>query len=164
MCKECETNPQKGLHMIRYKSSRQLSLEGFILPFGGKLNPDNRWVKWSGVIPWDGLAVGYYNTMNGNQGRPCKDARLVIGALLIKHKLNLSDEETVRQIQENPYLQYFVGFTCYRDEPPFAPSLFVEIRKRMGEKVFASFEKVIIDKIGKSDKSSGSEPLRNNFV
>jgi len=161
MCKECETNPQKGLHMIRYKSSRQLSLEGFILPFGGKLNPDNRWVKWSGVIPWDGLAVGYYNTMNGNQGRPCKDARLVIGALLIKHKLNLSDEETVRQIQENPYLQYFVGFTCYRDEPPFAPSLFVEIRKRMGEKVFASFEKVIIDKIGKSDKSSGAEPLQN---
>ena len=41
-------------------------------------------------------------------GRPSKDARLVIGAVIIKHKLNLSDRETVAQIQENPYLQHFV--------------------------------------------------------
>jgi hypothetical protein len=135
-------------------------LEGFSLPFGGQLNPKNRWVKWSEVIPWDGLAAGYYSTMNSNQGRPCKDARLVIGAMIIKHKLTLSDEETVMQIQENPYLQYFVGFPKYKDEPPFAPSLFVEIRKRMGEEVFASFEKVILEKIGKPRPAS-SKPVEN---
>jgi len=146
--------------MIRYKSSRQLSLDGFSLPFGGKLNPKNRWVKWSEVIPWDGLAVGYYSTMNSTKGRPCKDARLVIGSLIIKHKLTLSDEETVLQIQENPYLQYFVGFSGYKDEPPFAPSLFVEIRKRMGEEVFASFEKVILEKISKS-RPAPTQPVEN---
>ena len=27
--------------MIRYTSDRQLTLEGFSLPFGGKLNPEN---------------------------------------------------------------------------------------------------------------------------
>ncbi len=48
--------------MIRYKSTRQLSLEGFSLPFGGKLNPENRWVKWSLAIPWDELASGYYKS------------------------------------------------------------------------------------------------------
>ncbi len=69
--------------MIKYKSSRQLSLEGFILPFGGKLRSENRWVKWSEVIPWDELAVAYYQTMDAKQGRPCKDARLVIAALII---------------------------------------------------------------------------------
>lgn len=146
--------------MIRYTSSKQLSLEGFTLPFGGQLNAKNRWVRWSEVIPWDGLAVGYYSTMNSKKGRPCKDARLVIGALIIKHKLNLSDEETVLQIQENPYLQYFVGFSGYRDEPPFASSLFVEIRKRMGEEVFASFEQVILEKIGKPRQAS-STPVEN---
>lgn len=146
--------------MIRYTSSKQLSLEGFTLPFGGKLNPKNRWVKWSEIIPWDGLAAGYYRTMHAHKGRPCKGARLVIGAMIIKHKLNLSDEETVLQIQENPYLQYFVGFSSYKDEPPFAPSLFVDIRKRMGEEVFASFEKVILEKIGKPRRAS-SEPVEN---
>ena len=139
--------------MIKYKSNRQLNLEGFHLPFGGQLSPDNRWVKWSQVIPWDELAVGYYKAMSSDQGRPCKDARLVIGAVILKHKLNLSDEETVLQIQENPYLQYFAGFSRYKDEQPFAPSLFVEIRKRMGADAFACFERVIFEKIGMASKS-----------
>ncbi len=146
--------------MIRYRSSKQLTLDGFTLPFGGKLNPDNRWVRWSEIIPWDGLAAGYYKTMSDRYGRPGKDARMVIGALIIKHKLTLSDEETVLQIQENPYLQYFVGFSSYKDEPPFAPSLFVDIRKRMGQEVFSSFEQVILDKVGSSRKTS-AEPVAN---
>lgn len=93
--------------------------------------------------------------MSTDRGRPAKDARLVIGAMIIKHKLSLSDEETVLQIQENPYLQYFVGFSGYKDEQPFAPSLFVEIRKRMGEEVFASFEQTI------HDKFAGGSPRRS---
>jgi len=143
--------------MIRYKSSRQLNLEGFVLPFGGRLREDNRWVKWSQVIPWDELAQAYYRKMNTDQGRPCKDARLVIGSLIIKHKLNLSDEETVLQIQESPYLQYFVGFSRFRDEQPFAPSLFVEIRKRMGQEVFRDFEDAILSKTGNRKQPSGKE-------
>jgi len=143
--------------MIRYSSSKQLSLEGFSLPFGGVLNPKNRWVKWSEVIPWDDLAACYYKTMNPEKGRPGKDARLVIGAMIIKHKLTLSDEETVMQIQENPYLQYFVGFSSYEDKPPFAPSLFVDIRKRMGSEVFSGFEQVILEKIGKPRRTSKAQ-------
>ena len=78
----------------------------------------------------------------------------MIGALIIKHKLTLSDEETVMQIRENPYLQFFVGFSSYQDEQPFAPSLFVDIRKRMGEEVFAGFEQVILEKIDKPQDRS----------
>ncbi|BCL59432.1 transposase [Desulfomarina profundi] len=153
--------------MIRYKSTRQLGLEGFSLPFGGKLNPENRWVKWSLAIPWDELASGYYKSMSSTQGRPGKDARLVIGAVIIKHKLNLSDEETVLQIQENPYLQYFVGLSSYKDEPPFTASLFVEIRKRMGRKVFLSFEETILSSIEKkrhrkTSKLPGSDDPENH--
>jgi hypothetical protein len=74
-----------------------------------------------------------------------KDARLVIGGVIIKHKLCLSDVETVPQIQENPYLQYFVGLPGYQATAPFAPSLLVEIRKRMGEAVFEGFHRAIIE-------------------
>jgi hypothetical protein len=138
--------------MIRYKSERQMSLEGFTLPFGGKLNPENRWVKLGQRIPWDELSKGYYKKMSANRGRPAKNARLVIGAVIVKHKLNLSDEETVLQIQENPYLQYFVGLSRYQEEPAFAPSLYVEIRRRMGSEVFDAFEKAILAEIEKSRK------------
>jgi len=66
-------------------------------------------------------------------------------AVIIKHKLCLSDVETVQQIQENPYLQFFVGLPGYQTAEPFASSLFVEIRKRMGEAVFEGFHRAIIE-------------------
>lgn len=131
--------------MIRTHSHRQLSLAEFDWPFQIALDENNRWVKMSQCIPWDALAEGYYQGLSTTQGRPTKDARLVIGAVIIKHKLCLSDEEAVAQIQENPYLQYFVGLAGYQREAPFAPSLFVEIRKRMGHGVFDIFQGAIID-------------------
>jgi hypothetical protein len=133
--------------MIRYRSHKQLSLAEFDWPFQTALDKDNRWVKMSQCIPWDDLAQGYYEGFSVREGRPAKDCRLVIGAVIIKHKLCLSDEETVRQIQENPYLQYFVGLPGYQMEVPFAPSLFVEIRKRMGQSVFDVFHGAIIEAV-----------------
>jgi hypothetical protein len=118
--------------MIRYHSQKQLSLAEFDWPFQTALDENNRWVKLSECIPWDELAEGYYRGPADSQGRPTKDARLVIGAVIIKHKLCLSDWETVAQIQENPYLQYFVGLPGYQMQAPFVPSLFIEVRKRMG--------------------------------
>ena len=130
--------------MIRYRSEKQQTLDGFETPFQTALDPDNRWVKLGECIPWDELAEGYYAGLSSKHGRPAKDARLVIGAVIIKHKLCLSDEETVQQIQENPYLQYFAGLPGFTNEPPFAPALFVEIRKRMGQAVFESFHQAVV--------------------
>jgi len=63
------------------------------------------------------------------------------------------------QIQENPYLQYFVGLSSYKDKPPFTASLFVEIRKRMGRKVFSSFEKTILSSIENKRRRKTSKHL-----
>ena len=34
---------------------------------------------------------------------------MALGALIIKARLGLTDEELVEQISENPYLQFFIG-------------------------------------------------------
>jgi len=150
---------KKRAPMIRTQSHRQLSLAEFDWPFQTKLDEDNRWVKMSECIPWEALAEAYYEGLSSTQGRPTKDARLVIGAVIIKHKLNLSDRETVAQIQENPYLQYFVGLPGYQMEAPFVPSLFVEIRKRMGQSVFDVFYNTVIDAVDKAkQKKPTSKP------
>ncbi len=54
-----------------------------------------------------------------------------LGALIIKERLRTSDEETVEQIRENPYWQYFLGFDEYTDTAPFEASMFVHFRKRL---------------------------------
>ena len=64
-------------------------------------------------------------------GAPAKSFRLALGSLIIKEKLGISDRETVEQIRENPYLQYFIGELSYSNEAPFNPSLLVHFRQRI---------------------------------
>ena len=139
--------------MIRYRSQKQMKLSEFKTPFDTELDGGNRWVRMSLCIPWDELAKAYYRKLSTGKGRPAKDARLVIGAVIIKHKLCLSDEETVRQIQENPYLQFFVGLSEFQTKQPFTPSLFVEIRRRMGEEAFEEFHQAIVDRVESRKKA-----------
>ncbi|WP_244891297.1 transposase [Cyclobacterium xiamenense] len=37
--------------------------------------------------------------------------RVLIGAVIIKHTLNLDDRETIAHITENMYLKYFLGYS-----------------------------------------------------
>ncbi len=114
--------------MIRYTPQAQLTLEGFQTPFFQHLDKDNRWVKLANNIPWDKLANIYYRKMDSNFGAPSLSARMVIGAVIVKHMLNIDDREVVAQIQENMYLQYFVGLSNFTTKEAFDPSLMVSIR------------------------------------
>jgi IS5 family transposase len=115
--------------MIRIHSQKQITLEGFETSFERAMDKNNRWVKLGECMPWDVLAEAYYQSFTTKMGRPAKDSRLVIGAMIIKHKLKLSDEETVCLIQENPYRQYFCGLPGYPqlyscENSPHARSLY----------------------------------------
>lgn len=141
MAKALKTRASKQ----RYISSNQPTLVGFESPFSKNLNAGNRWVVLSHKIPWDTLVNVYQKQMNNSQtGADGINPRVVIGSLIIKHLCDLSDRETVQQIQENMYMQYFIGFSSFSDEEPFDPSLFVEFRKRLGaEQINAINEKIL---------------------
>ena len=64
-------------------------------------------------------------------GAPAKPFRMALGALIIKETLGLSDRETVEQIKENPYLQYFIGMSNYSNDSPFEASMMVYFRERI---------------------------------
>lgn len=80
------------------------------------LNKTNHWVILGDNIPWAEVEKTY-NSRLGNKykGAGNKPARMIIGASIIKHKLNLSDEETIEIIQENPYMLYLCGLTEFTD-------------------------------------------------
>ena len=147
--------------MIRYTPQAQLTLEGFETPFFQHLDKENRWVKLARFIPWDKLANIYYRRMNSDFGAPSLSARMVIGAVIIKHMLNIDDREVVAQIQENVYLQYFVGLSSFTTEEAFDPSLMVTIRYRLGQDVMEEFNQLVLQQAGiiplrSKDKIEGS--------
>ena len=65
-------------------------------------------------------------------GSPAKSFRMALGALIIKERLGTSARETIEQIRENPYLQYFIGMTSYSSQAPFDSSMLVHFRHRIG--------------------------------
>jgi hypothetical protein len=138
----------KPCTLIRYKPQAQLTIEGFENPFDRQLDPHNRWVILAGHIPWDKLASVYYKKMRSDFGPPTLDARMVIGAVIIKHMLNIDDREVVEQIKENIYLQYFVGLSGFQTTAPFDPSLMVSIRKRLGVEVMDQFNTLVLQQAG----------------
>ena len=99
------------VHLVMYPNDLQQSeFVDFYLPFGGKLSASNRWVKLAGLVPWEKIEACYRQSLEGTaMGAPAKSARIAFGALIIKERLGVTDEETVEQITENPYLQYFLG-------------------------------------------------------
>ena len=130
--------------MYRY-SNGQISLADFKQPVGMNLKESNRWVKKAQTIPWLEIEKRYATLFTNRKGNVAKPLRLALGACIIQAEYGYSDEETALQIQENPYLQYFCGYSGYDDEKlPFDPSLMVYFRKRLTPEVLGEINEMIL--------------------
>lgn len=129
--------------MYRRNVSRQLEFVDFYMPFSGKLNADNRWVKLAEIVPWQLAEQIYADAFCDDFGAPALSARMALGALLIKERERLTDRGTVEAIQENPYMQFFIGLEEFTEEPAFDASLMVDFRKRFGEAGLARISEAV---------------------
>ena len=57
------------------------------------------------------------------------------------------DAGTVEQIRENPYLQYFLGFSEYRDSAPFDASMLVHFRQRLNLELQAQVNDAVVESV-----------------
>ncbi len=89
-------------------------------PFGGKLDPGNRWVVLPDAIPWEPLENSYALQFSAKTGAPAKPFRMTFGALYIQQRLGDTDRGTVELIAESPYLQFFIGLSGFSQEWMFA--------------------------------------------
>jgi transposase, IS5 family len=110
--------------MYRKVSAPPTPPSHFKLPFEGKLSQDNRWVIMANLIPWNEFEEEYAQNFASEIGAPALPFRIALGGLIIKEKLGISDRETVEQIKENPYLQYFIGLDEYSNEFGVQSSVF----------------------------------------
>lgn len=132
-----------------YKKAELAPLEplDFELANGCKLSALNRWVKMTQLIPWSEFEAEYAENFPTSLGAPAKSFRMALGALIIKEKLGISDRETVEQIRENPYLQYFIGLSSYSNELPFDPSLLVHFRQRISPNLINKVNERMVEKM-----------------
>lgn len=133
--------------MYRKVDSTPTPPSKFELPFEGKLSQGNRWVIMANLIPWDEFEEEYAKNFASDIGAPALPFRMALGGLIIKEKLGTSDRETVEQIKENPYLQYFIGRANYSNEAPFDASLLVRFRERINVNLVNQINRRMVKKI-----------------
>lgn len=130
----------------------------FYLPFGGKLDPDNRWVKLAEMVPWELIEECYSKSLAKNgMGAPPLPARVAFGAMIIKERLGVTDEETVEQVFENVYLQYFLGYRETLKKRPFDSSMMVYFRSRFSQEDYDKINVEII-RMATAPETSDSSP------
>lgn len=122
----------------------QAGQQEFVLPFGGHLDESNRWVRLARVVPWEVAEQPYAASFKGARGPRALSSRIALGALIIKERGGWTDRETVEQIRENPYLQYFLGFREYVQQIPFDASMLVHFRSRFGLEVLQKVNDALI--------------------
>lgn len=145
--KSVKTLSQRGLNMYRQIETKVVTTENLELKFEGKLAKDNRWVIMSELIPWQEFEEEYAkNFSETGMGAPAKPFRIALGSLIIKERLGTSDRETVEQIRENPYLQYFLGIAEYSNKAPFEASMLVHFRQRIGERIVNEINRKIVER------------------
>ena len=105
-----------------YKSTdyeqQQLSFFHFNATCGMALDKNNEWIKNGNRLPWKAWEVPYAAMFTGVRGPAAKPCRMVIGSLIIQMRTGVSDRELVKQIQENPYYQYFIGLEEFQHDAP----------------------------------------------
>ena len=130
------------------------------------LNPDNRWVKLVGIIPWSNVEGIYTANFTSHTGPKALPARMAFGSLIIQVKLSLTDEETVEPIAKNPYMQFFIGLEKYEQSSPFNSSMMTHFRKRFNAQEIKDIDEPLHsatrEKIEGSKDDSDDDPPKNN--
>ena len=133
-----------------YRSSkneaRQITLFDFNQSCGTQLNPNNEWVRLADMIPWDEAEITYAAMFPSKTGHPAIPLRMALGAYIIQKRKGLSDRQLVKEIGENPYLQFFIGMDGFATECPFKPTVLVNIRKRLDADFISRINDIYLQK------------------
>jgi len=140
----------------------QNRLMGFNEAIGFPLDSKNEWVRIADMISWEKIEKMYADKFPSKTGTVAKPCRLMLGALIIQIIKGLSERDTVQEIMENPYLQYFVGFPCFTTKRPFCPSLLTKFKKRLDMEMVREINEIVIlfRNRGKATNTGGRQKNR----
>jgi IS5 family transposase len=119
---------------MKPKTQSRNAFELFQAHFDQLLDPGHELVILANKIDWPSLDVTFADCYRPDIGAPAKAIRLMVGLHYLKYTFNESDESLVERWIENPYWQYFCGYTHMQHNCPIHPTSMTKWRNRVGAK------------------------------
>ena len=139
--------------MYKQVKSSQITFYDFNQDLGFQLAEDNEWVLLAQFIPWEEIELLYQENFPSKTGNVAKSARMALGSLIIQKRKGLSDRALVKEITENPYLQFFIGLPKFQKEAPFRAQSLVNFRKRMDYDIVNKINELILAKLSSNTET-----------
>jgi len=117
---------------MKPKTQPRDAFELFQAHFDQLLDPGHELVILANQIDWPSLDVAFTDCYSPDMGAPAKAVRLMVGLHYLKYAFNESDESLVARWVENPYWQYFCGYTHMQHVCPIHPTSMTKWRNRVG--------------------------------
>ncbi|MCH9035079.1 MAG: IS5 family transposase [Planctomycetes bacterium] len=108
------------------------AFELFQSHFDQLLDPSHELILLANKIDWSGMDVAFVDCYRADIGAPAKAVRLMVGLHYLKYAFDESDESVVARWVENPYWQYFCGYTHMQHKCPIHPTSMTKWRNRVG--------------------------------
>jgi len=123
---------QFGTDSMKPKPQPRDAFELFQAHFDQILNLDHELIQLARKIDWSRFDVAFADSYSDDMGAPAKAIRLMVGLHYLKYTFDMSDEGLVEQWVENPYWQYFCGYTHMQHACPIHPTSMTKWRNRVG--------------------------------
>ena len=117
---------------MKPKPQARDAFELFQSHFDQLLNPSHELILLANKIDWSGLEITFVDAYCPDNGAPAKAVRLMVGLHYLKYTFDESDDSVVARWIENPYWQYFCGYTHMQHECPIHPTSMTKWRNRVG--------------------------------
>ena len=144
------------------KKNDQTTFFDFNASCSMQLDKNNEWIILADTLEWEKMEKEshYSENFHGDTGHPAKPFRMAIGALIIQKRKNLSDRALVKEISENPYLQYFIGCTSFATKCPFTAPCLVAFRKRLTSDIIMICNEVFLATAAPTPEHKDDDPSK----
>lgn len=149
------------MYVPKKYQNRQITLFDFNQSLGTELDEDNEWILLAEAIPWGRLEEAYKAQFSSTTGHPAKPLRMVLGSLIVQKRKKCSDRGLIKEIQENPYIQYFIGMERYSTRAPFGATSLVNFRKHLPVEMLIEANEIILSVCGETAEHSNSNEGKN---
>lgn len=149
------------MYKLMSNKNHQVSFFDFNQSCGMELDETNEWIQLGNAIPWAVMEVKYSTLFPSKKGRRGTPFRIAFGILVIQKRKGLSDRKVIKEIAENPYLQYFLGMESFTHTAPVKPTVLVTFRKRLNTEYLMEINEFLLSLCSETNEHTDERESAN---
>ena len=144
--------------------NNDISMLDFGQSWSIELDMNHPLIQVAQFVPWSKFENDYRNLFPSHTGRSSFSFRTAFATLILSAYTKLADRKLCTAISENPYYQYFIGFSSYTTKLPFCHTTIQNFRKRINPEMVMKINNELCDYINSKVNGEIEAPANTQYM